>query len=222
MDEQVDFYECILAGIALRKAARRLRPAFPKKRNWGSVSVTWGACRKKLEIGVPGAVVETACLADRSFTAQIPFAQFKALLEDRFPDEAIIRLGFAAGHMRIGNLVCSSDDILITAYEPMDQLPNWPRSRSTEDETDVSPPVLGVKEHPLDSALDGPLIGAYKMLRQIPVPDPTMAVHSTSQARVARRKVEGAVRRASKNLEPLGVSLADLERFLDKRLGVWD
>ena len=120
MIEQIEFYECLLAGVALRRVARRLKPGFPRKRKEGEVSVTWSTSRDRLEIGIPGAVVQTTCLADRSFTAQTPFIQFKLLLEDRFPDDAIIRLGFAPGHMKVGNIVTSSDDIRILAYEPTD------------------------------------------------------------------------------------------------------
>lgn len=47
---ELDSHKCILAGVGLRKAARRLRPGIPRKRDKGMVSVTWVARGDTLEI----------------------------------------------------------------------------------------------------------------------------------------------------------------------------
>lgn len=205
-----------VSGAALKKAFRRLRPALPRRQKEYPALATFQVNNAVLLVGVPGAEVKTACSSTDQFTAHIPYTQFKLLMQDIFSNEEIVQFSFSRGQMTLRGMTITSPDITVetapkraarvtSAPQPAPAPPKPPRRTTST-------------PRPLDSAIELPMIGTYRMLRLYS--DPALAANANPQALAARLKLERLLDRVGALLKPLGLRRKDVEELLDQRLGI--
>jgi hypothetical protein len=198
-----DPYRFVVTGKALRQAIRQLRPAFPRKREAPLWTVVISAVPGKATFSVVGAAISIPAETSGGFTAEIPFTEFKMIASDPYRDGERLTFEFARGALTFRGLTTKSSKIHVVAdsIEPKGTLPGA-----------GSPIVVD----PAGTPMGLPLLGAYVHIRKYGF-QPTVDSRALAEQQA---QVQAILAKADKLLAPLGLTRADLETILDKRLGL--
>lgn len=207
----------IVAGISLTSIRKVLKPALPKKKQEATYLVVITAREGCIKIAIPGAAIDLPAITSGAFVAELPYPQFKFIVTDPFDDGALIRFELAPGLFCVNGIATHSPQILVQSdtAAPVEPQPPFaeasmpPRSREVCEVT----PVLA---NPLDATVGLPLLAAYAHIRKYGIQP-----HTVSKTFAAQQvEVNQLLDKAHRILSPVGITRADLERLLDKKVGL--
>ena len=199
-------YQLTITGKDLRNAIRKLKPAFPRKKDMDERSVVISASSGKATFSTLGAAVEIPGESNGVFTAEIPFIEFKMIMDDPYTNKEELRFEFSRGSLTFRGITTKSSDILVKRgkINPGTLPPKTP----------VDPPKSFI--NPIDTPMGMPLLGAYAYMKQYGF-RPTVANRTFAEQQA---EVLAILDRAEKLLEPLGIGRDDLEVIIDRKLGL--
>ena len=208
----------IVAGISLTSIRKELKPALPKKRQEASYLAVITATAKSVKVAIAGAAVELPAMTSGPFIAELPYVQFKFILTDPFEDGALIRCELAAGSFSFNGMVTKSPHILVRSGEggATAAQPASSAAASVTPSALAAPAATPVIANPLDATVGLPLLTAYLHLRKYGVQ------HFAASPTFASQQVEvdKLLNRADRLLRPVGITRSDLERLLDRKVGL--
>lgn len=218
MNPDETMYKLVLSRKRLKAAVKILRVAFPKKKQLPLVAVTFVVEPPVVEIHLPGAVVEIPCSATHSFSARIPFSEFRQISGETYGTQERIELGFASGKLSVGNLSINLQDVHVSTNVPSNPVAIESVKVASPGAEPPQEVVLAATPQALDGLVGFPLVSAYMHMRRYS--DPTLETNASLATIGAREKVNGILDRAERLLQPLGLRRSDIERLLDQRLGL--
>jgi hypothetical protein len=208
----------IVAGISLTSIRKVLKPALPKKKQEGLHLVVITVTGGSIKVAIAGAAVELPAITSGSFVVELPYLQFKFILTDAFEDGALVRCELAPGSFSVNGLTTRSPQILIqpgggggNASEPASSAvePGTPGPIAAH----AAPPVIA---NPLDATVGLPLLAAYVYIRKYGIQR-----FAASKTFVLQQvEVDDLLKKADRLLGPVGITRSDLERLLDRKVGI--
>ena len=220
-NESVTF-KCLVAGSGIKLTKRKLRIAFPKKKQEPITAILLTGKQNELVFSLPGAAVNVPALVTGPFACEIPWLMFKTVFDSGFEDPALIQFEFADGWFKIGSVLTRSKSIVL-------QSPNADVLQSTNDEvfslavelvakSDAVEPELPVDSvtvvvDPADTPLGLPLLVVWSSIKKHGFQRLIVSSYAADQ-------VDELLNKADKLLAPIGVSRGDIERLVDQKLGL--
>lgn len=204
----------IVAGISLLSIQKELKPALPKRRQKESYVVVITAYTTSVRVAVAGGAVELPAISSGPFMVEVPYLLFEFVLTNPFEKGAVVKFELAAGSFSVNGMVTKSPDIV---FQPGVLAP---RPHSVAALATSKPPaaaaVTRVIANPLDATVGLPLLTAYAHLRKY-----GLQPHAASKIFAAQQvEVDGLLKKADQILGPVGITRADLERLLDRKVGL--
>lgn len=193
----------VVTGKAFREGLRKLKPAFPRKGEVSQDAVVISTSSGKATFTLVGAAINIPAETNGAFTVELPLGELRMIMSDRFKDSDQLAFEFSPGRMIFRGLAVKLPALRVvqgsTAATPGS--PSGARSAIID---------------PAESPMGLPLLGVYAYVRK----------HGHHWAAGNRgfaeqqMQVETILNKAEKLLTPLGLSRADLEALLDRRLGL--
>ena len=198
-DTPPETYRFIVAGLSLRTCLKKLKPAFPKKKDFVNTKIHLSGAATKLTVSLPGAAVGMPALVTQPFEAEIPFQAFFMTLTDERDDGEIVTFELAPGRFTTCGVSSCSPAV---------------RAQSAVSQAGHEPPAPMM--NPMDAAVGALLLPAYAHIRRYGLQ------LSTADRILAQQQLQ--VQRILDNLHvllaPLGLTRLDIQRILDQRIGL--
>lgn len=192
-----------VTGKELRQGIRKLKPAFPRKGEVSQYAVVISTSPGKVTFTLVGAAVDVPAEANGAFTVELPLGELKMIMSDRFKDSDQLAFEFSPGRMTFRGFTLKLSAIRVVQGNVV---------ASARSPSGAGSAIMD----PAESPMGLPLLGVYAYVRK----------HGHHWAAGNRdfaeqqMQVETILTKAEKLLTPLGLSRADLEAVLDRRLGI--
>ena len=208
----------IVAGISLTSIRKELKPALPKKRQEASYLVVITTTATSVKVAIAGAAVELPAMTSGPFIVQLPYTHFKFILTDPFDPGTLFRCELAAGSFSFNGMVIKSPQILVqwgAVGAAAAQAASPAAAPVTPDPLDA-PVATPIISNPLDATVGLPLLAAYAYIRKYGIH------HFTASKTFASQQVEvdDLLNKVDRLLRPVGITRSDLERLLDRKVGL--
>lgn len=208
---------CQILGKDLKQALKELKVAFPRKKpDKERTFVQITGLSEGLSFGLPGARgLATAEISNR-FKVIIPWNMFKPTFVLPWKAAEIIKLEFSNGCLKINDVATFSPKIIFQSVIENNSIDENSKTEGGKPESKVrANPVI---PDPLDSPLGLPLLGAYVYRKKYGVPPFLANTEFIGQL----NEIERVLERATRTLKPTGITREDLERLIDKKIGLRD
>jgi hypothetical protein len=198
-----DKFRFVVSGIALRKSFRKLKPAYPSKKNADATRATICGDSGCVTLGLPGAAVGMPALVERPFAAEVPFNDLQMIATESYDDVAVIAFEIGTGSLCVHNITTRSPKIVVQ--------PNTSAPAAPGDDRLPPPPAMS---NPMDASIGLPLLAAFAYMRKYGI---NLGAGSFEFAQ-QQIEVDTILDRAEKLLKPLGVRRAGIETMIEGHL----
>jgi hypothetical protein len=196
-----------VAGAALMRARKSLKPAYPKKKQEANTPMGIVAISTtEVAFQLPGASARVETNVSQLFKFQLPWLVFKQTLLDDYSKCDSVELKVGPGFFTCGILTLRSEQIVLeTVHSDSETV-------EASNEQDNATPLPDLA----NSYLGFPLLSAYSYMRKHGFRE-YLANKGFVQM---ERDVVYLVSKATKALEPLGITREDIERLIDNKIGI--
>lgn len=208
----------VVPGIFLTSIRKELKPALPKKRQESSYRVVITATEDKIRIAIPGAATFFPAITSGPFVAEVPYVLFKCIMEGTFDPDAPVKCELVPGCLCVNGMATSSSQIIVrpgesTPAAAASSSPATAPATSENSDPAAAPPAI---PDPLDATIGLPLLIAYKYIRQYGIHQFTASKTFAAQ----QKEVDALLKKVERLLSPVGITRSDLERILDRKVGL--
>ncbi len=196
-----------VTGPSLMRARKTLKPAYPKKKLEAASTIEIVSLTlTEVAFQLPGASARVETKLSNLFKCQMPWILFKQTFLDDYSKSESVELKIGAGFFTCGFSTLRSDQIVFQLLDSGDT----PVKADPQEGADAPMPDL------VNAPLGFPLLSAYAYMRKHGFRE-YLANKGFVQM---ERDVLFLVSKATKSLEPLGVTREDIEKLIDQKFGI--